>query len=420
MRVLQASKFFYARGGLERVLLREIDLLERAGHEIAVFASAHPDNLGSPWSRFFAAYDELGDAGAGRSIWEKAGTLSRVIWSREAARRFEELVADFQPDVVHLHGIHRHISPSILGVTRRLHIPVVQTVHDFHYLCPNDVLLLAGREVCEPRRCRHHGYGAAVRNRCVKGSLSASAGAAIEAWVHDILGIYAASISRFIAPSLFSLRMLADAGIPGERLVHIKNPAPASGLPTARPEMSQAPTFLYAGRLSPEKGLPILLDSVSDSQGWSVRIAGDGPLAGELVSWLESKRGGGDVQLLGRIPDRALAEQRDQSWATVVPSVCYEISPMAILESLASGRAVVASAIGGIPEMIADGSDGVLVEPGDAVALGDALDSLARDRPAAVEMGRRAAEKAARDFSPQAHLDKLLRVYEEAVADGAA
>lgn len=84
---------------------------------------------------------------------------------------------------------------------------------------------------------------------------------------------------------------------------------------------------------------------------------------------------------------------------------------MAVLEPMVLGRPVVATRMGGIPEQVRDGVDGVLVDAGDEVALAAALRALADDAALAERLGRSARERALTTFSPQAHLDGLLRIY---------
>src|SRR5659263_295399 len=105
MRILMASKFWYLRGGLERVMFDEVAWLEEAGHEVAHFSTAHPDNLPSTWSEYFAPYIELGER-ARLVPSDRALALGRMFYNAEAAKRFRRQLAAFRPHVVHVHGIH--------------------------------------------------------------------------------------------------------------------------------------------------------------------------------------------------------------------------------------------------------------------------------------------------------------------------
>ena len=126
-------------------MLDEVDWLEASGHEVAHFSTRHPENDPSPWAGYFAPYLEIGPQTA-LTPSEKAIAVKRMFWNTPAARRFASLLRDFRPDIVHVHGIHRQISPSILVEARRAGVPVVQTLHDYHPICASGDLLLAAGE----------------------------------------------------------------------------------------------------------------------------------------------------------------------------------------------------------------------------------------------------------------------------------
>lgn len=400
MRVLVANKFWYRRGGLERVMFDEIAWLEKAGHDVAHFSTVHPANEYSPWREYFAPYLELGSEG-GLSSGEKLTAALRMFSNPDARRRFTQLLADFQPDIIHVHGVHRQISPSILEAAHKAGIPIVQTLHDYHHICPADVLLWRGQAVCEPRRCGRLCHGAAVRGRCVRGSLAASALSAAETSFQRIRGIYERTVTRFISPSTF----LADAMSSGGWSI------PCDVVPNAVPVGSMwrgGKYALFAGRLSHEKGVSTLLEAAQRA-GVPVKVAGEGPLTGELRSRFKS------AEFLGRVGGDTVQALIEESLACVVPSTWYENAPMSVLEPMAAGAPVVASAIGGIPELVEDEVSGLLVHAGDVEDLSRALGLLRDDKGLGARLGSAARARVAQHFSPEAHLAGVLRTYEMAM-----
>ena len=113
MRILVANKFWYRRAGLERVMFDEIAWLEAAGHEVAHFSATHPENDTSPVGRLLRPLPRDRHPLGPRPARDGA-RRARMFWNVEAARRFSRLLRDFRPDLVHVHGIHRQLSPSIL------------------------------------------------------------------------------------------------------------------------------------------------------------------------------------------------------------------------------------------------------------------------------------------------------------------
>jgi glycosyltransferase involved in cell wall biosynthesis len=398
-----ANKFWYRRAGLERVMLDEVGWLEQAGHQVAHFSTLHPEDDDSPWSRYFAPYLELGPQTELGPL-QKALAAGRMFWNAPAARRFARLLRDFRPDVVHVHGIHRQISPSILVEARRAGVPVVQTLHDYHPICASGDLLVGGTSACDPPRCGRLSVLPCVLNSCVhQDRLKSVLGSADLLWRRWVVRSERL-IDTFISPS----RHLADLVVAhGVR-------RPVRVLPNAIPLRAPAPgapagaAFVYAGRLSREKGLGTLMRAVAAS-GVTLEVAGTGPLHDTLAS--QAPPG---VRFLGRLPgdevDRLLAACR----AAVVPSEWAENAPMAVLEPMALGRPVIATRMGGIPEQVRDGVDGILVEAGNELELAAALRVLADDAALADRLGRSARDRAATTFGPQAHLDGLLDIYEKA------
>lgn len=403
MRVLVANKFWYRRGGLERVMFDEIAWLENAGHTVGHFSTRHPRNIDSPYSEYFAEYIELG-AGGSRSKADSAKAAVRMFRNREAARRFAEAIDAFAPDVIHAHGIHRQLSPSILGVARSRGIPVVQTLHDAHHVCPNDIIPGGDGASCDPHRCTAFDYTPCIRNRCVRGSLAASLLSAAETSFQRATRAYERGIARFISPSRFLADLMVEGGwrIPTDIIPN------AVALPDLEPS-APGDYFLFAGRLVAGKGVEVLLRAAEKS-GARVLVAGDGPKAETF-----KHDAPGSVEFLGHLDAGEVERLAAGARAVVVPSVWFENAPMSVLEAMAVGTAVVASRIGGIPELVEDGIEGLLVEPGDVDALAAAMGQLAGDASKAAAMGRAGRERVARDFTPEVHTGLLVETYERAI-----
>ncbi len=403
MRILIASKFFYQRGGLERVMFDEIDALERAGHEVVHFSTRHPGNVPSPWAEHFAPYLEIG-AGARLGRVDAMRAVLRMFRNRPAAAAIEGLLDASRPDIVHVHGIHRQLSPSILLAAARRSIPVVHTLHDYHLVCPADVMLRGGSAVCSPRACRTYDCTAAIRNRCTRGSLAASTIAAAELSFQRLTRAYERSVTRFISPSRFLGGLMREAGWT-DTPIDVVPPGTAPGPSRQDP----AETFaLFAGRLSPEKGVEVFLSAARSARIDAV-VAGDGPLAGSL------RASHPEARFTGHLDPAALAGLLGRARMSVLPSVSLENAPLGVLESMAAGVPVVASGVGGVPELVDDGVEGLLVRPGDADALAAAMHRLMHDPDDAERMGRAGRMRVARDFTPGAHLERLVMTYERAV-----
>jgi len=398
MKILMVSSFHHARGGDTTYARGLTRLLEGAGHAVIPFAMRHPDNDPSPWeTRFPSWVDPWGP----RGLLGRLGLLPRLIWSRDAARSIASIIAEIRPDVAHLHHVHRHLTPSVLGPLRDAGVPIVWTVHDAELICPAGTLYNAGAP-CE--RCRGGRYDEAIWGRCKGEALLPSLAVALEKTVHAALRVPTRA-DLLICPSRFMADTLVRFGLPEDRVLHLPNFLEPGQEPTGGPGQG----WLYAGRLAPEKGLDTLLEAARLLPDLPLTLCGSGPLTEEIRARLNTMP---QVRMLGHLPQAALHALIHEAAVVAVPSRWPENFPYAVLEAQAAGRAVVASRIGGIPEQIEDGVDGVLVPPGDPRALAEAVGALVAQPERAARMGQAARARVLRERDPQIHLSAILSIYQ--------
>jgi glycosyltransferase involved in cell wall biosynthesis len=404
VRILHVNKYLYRRGGAESYMQSLAELQRAAGHEVGFFGMEHPANDPHVYAKSFPSYLELEPAPA--SVGGKVAGFGRMLWSTSARRGIDAVAGDFRPDVVHLHNTYHHLSPSILGPLARRRIPAVMTLHDYKLACPTYRFLDNG-ELCQA--CLGGHFAQAVRRRCKDGSLGSSAAMAAELAIHTAVRAYR-HVQVFVCPSRFMAGRMAAAGVFPDRLrwvPHFVEPAPERGVEAAT-------AVVFAGRLSPEKGVDTLLEAVGRLPA-DVRldVAGDGPDRARLDR-LAAHLGDGRVRFLGRVDAETVDALISDAAAVVVPSRWYENQPMVVLEAFARGVPVVASDLGGTPELVRHGSDGFLVPPDDPASLAAALRALVDDPARARAMGKAARERALTDFAPDVHLARLDEVYAEA------
>jgi glycosyltransferase involved in cell wall biosynthesis len=398
MRILVVNKFFWPKGGSERVMFDLLAGYEAAGHDTVHFSMRSSRNRESPWAHRFVsevAWDERGPGARLRAA-------ARVVWSREAAAALRALVREARPDVAHLHNFHHQLSPSIVDALREESVPCVHTLHDYKVICPNYLLYTEGR-VCE--RCRGGRFHHAVLHRCVRDEVGPSLVAAIEMTVQRLRGTLRRGIRTFVSPSTFLARKLEEFGWPADRVRVVPN-----GVDPSRFAVADRPGsgFLYAGRLSREKGLGTLFAAVDRASGVRLAVAGEGPAEEELRRSASAR-----IELAGHLERKELLARLRGARALVLPSEWYENAPLAALEALASGVPVVASRIGGNPEIVRDGETGLLFEPGDAEGLAERLRRLEADPQLAQRLGRRGREIVEREYSLSTQVSRMLGILEE-------
>jgi glycosyltransferase involved in cell wall biosynthesis len=382
-------------------------LLAGRGHELSYFAMRHERNLPSDCSRHFVSAIEYRNTSPWYKLRNVARTFGKTVYSFESRRKMRGLIAERRPEIAHLHGISRQISPSILPELRRSEVPIIQTVHNAELVCPAAHLFIEHRqEICT--RCLGGGYYHAAVHRCVHGSRAASLLASAAQYAHRISGVFARNVKLFICPSRFLAEKLAEGGVPASKIRHLPNYV---HLDSYRPASEIGRYGVFLGRLSQEKGLGTLLAAAARAARVPLVIVGEGPQR-EALERQAAEQGLSHVRFTGHQPDAELRNIVNGAAFVVLPSECYENCPMAVFEAGALARPVIAAAIGGVPELVQHGDNGLLFAPGDAAQLADAMQRLFADRELCAAMGRRnreCVEALCRD-----HYERLMALYEEA------
>jgi glycosyltransferase involved in cell wall biosynthesis len=386
-RILVVHERYRQRGGEDAVFEAEADLLERHGHRVERLVV---DNTGIP-----------DQPSARQAIRLAVGT----VWSPEGARLVRRATQRFRPEVVHVHNTFPLLSPAVHAAAHAVGAATVQTLHNYRLTCPAAVLFRDGRycEDCVGRVVPWPG----VVHGCYHGSRVRTVPVAALIAVHRARGTWRRDVDRIIALSNFQRGVLIRAGLDPARVVIKANFSddPGEG-------GSHAGAFLFVGRLSPEKGVAVLLEAWSTGIPVSCRVVGDGPLEDAVLRASAASA----IEPLGHLakPD-VLAEMRDAR-ALILPSVCPEPMPLVAIEALASGLPVIAPRMGSFPEMIRDGRTGLLFEPGDARGLAAAVRTAIEAPEALAVMGRAARKEYLGRFTPDRGYEQLLRIYRDAIA----
>lgn len=407
MKILQINKFFYRRRGAETYLFDLIDLLEAHHHEVSAFSMQHPENVQSPYSKFFVSNIEYSNLQ--KISWrDKLRSIHRVVWSKEAQRQLEALLKNFSPDVAHIHNIYHQISPSILATLKKHNIPVVQTLHDYKLLTANYSMLVRNQIYTATKGGRYYNE---LRHKTMKDSYAASALAMVEMYVHKFMKVYEKNVDCFISPSHFLKDMIADWGIPVKRIEVVRNFVDTASI---TPNYSSKGYILYAGGLYPEKGVDILLDSLANFEyDFSLQIAGTGPELSALQHQATKLNLQDNITWLGHLSGSDLSTTIANAAVVVVPSRWYENCPYSVLEAFAHGKPVIATSIGGLPELVQPDSTGWLFSLNDSTGLRTALEEAVTNPEKRIEYGSAARSWVETNASPDSHYKKLNAIYND-------
>ena len=440
MRILLVNKYFYRKGGAETYFFALAEGLRALGHDVAFFSMQHPNNEPSYWSKYFVSEkDYVGDISAFKKVQE----ASTLIYSFEARRKFEALLEEFKPDVIHMNNVHRQLTLSILDAPylKKHHVPVVYTAHDYILVCPAYTMVNGHGEVCDACLDKHFMH--AVKNVCVKGSRTKSALATMEA---EFLKFHHAydKIDLIVAPSKFMKSKLDEGGFAGKTVAmqnFLTDSQMAMGARVANThkfedaQSGARPYFLFFGRLSKEKGILTLVkaflwatglangsaDMRSSDQdvqvlpdAWDLHIVGDGPER-EAIEQLIASAGPqaeSRIHLLGYKSGEDLQREVGNARFSVLSSEWRENMPYSGLESLAAQTPVIGANIGGIPELVVEGKTGFRFESGDLDSLTVALRRAVNvDESRYDTMQRQCDQYVQKRCRQSGYVEKLEQVY---------
>ena len=369
-----------------------------AGGEETVVANEHALLAGRGWQTrlWSVSNDEI------VSAWSKLAAALRVSYSRAARDDLARIIAEFAPAVVHVHNFFPLLSPSIYDACRAAGVAVVQTLHNFRTICAGALLTRDGHP-CED--CIGASPYQAVLHGCYRGSRIGSLAVARMIDVHQRRGTWSQKVDRFIALSAFAKSKLVAAGFPADRITVKPNFAedrPVSGC-------SARAGALFAGRLSPEKGIGTLLRAWNDLDV-PLRIVGDGPLRERVEN-----ASGSRVLTLGWKTPAEVAGEMAQAAFLILPSRWPENFPMVIAEAFCQGLPVIASRLPAIEEVVEDGATGLLFTPRDADDLATKV-RWAHQHPEAMRiMGANARRVFEERYSPSVNLRQLAAIYQAAI-----
>jgi len=232
--------------------------------------------------------------------------------------------------------------------------------------------------------------------------------------------------TAFIAVSRDDRRkMIEIEGVDPKKILHVPNgiapPPPPSGA-DVRAELgipAGAPVIGTVSVLRPQKALDVFIRAsaalLRDHPELRVLLAGDGPLRGELTDLVQSLGVQDRLLMLGYRSD---APDVLAALDVAVSSSAFEGSPLAVMEYMESALSIVATRVGGVPDLIEDGVQGLLVEPGDVTALTGAIRRMLDDPEAARRMGEAARERRRHEFTVDLMVRRFEALYERLAAGG--
>lgn len=385
--VIVVHNHYQRPGGEDQVVGAEVALLRSFGHETQLFTL---DN---------STIAQMGSLRLTRA----------TFWNNDVYDTLRALFRKHAPLVAHFHNTFPLVSPAAYYAARDEGVPVVQTLHNFRLVCPNGLLFRDGH-ACEECVGRSVAWPGVVHG-CYRGSRSTTAvTAAMIAW-HRARGTWATAVDMYIALSQFSRGRFTEGGLPKDRIAVKPNflaRDPGAG--------DHAGGYgLFVGRLSPEKGLGVLLDAWSQlATPYPLKVVGSGPLEARMDEC------GPAIEWLGQQPtERVMMLMKDASFL-VVPSECYENFPVTIVEAFATGLPVIASRTGSLAEIVRDHETGLHFRSGDSSDFAATIEWAVQHAPEMRTYGQNARLEFEQKFGPEQNYSLLRTIYGLAAEHSAA
>lgn len=392
MRILFIHDNHQHFGGAETYLFHLMRLLRERGHRVYFFSI---DNVVEAKTEDTFIYKE-------KKRNRIAKHLSYHYLDRGIYMALKDWIKEIKPDVIHLQNIQKCPITLILASIRS-RIPVVYTVHDIRILCPIGLCIKPSGEACRG------GFGL----KCLKSNCIGLKGFLYN-FLPSVIRRYLIKnrIKLIISPSRAFEKLLQDNGYSG--VVHIKNFIDARDYDPDQTKIERG-NILFVGMLERHKGVYPLMDAFSrvskDVPSAVLHLIGEGREKEGMMKTAEHLGFLKNVVFHGRIPQDELVMFYRKANVVVFPSVCLENSPYVIREAMASSRPVVASDVGGIPELVIDGETGFLVGVGDSNELAERIVQLLSDWELARRLGENARRLVEKDFTVDDHVNKILEVY---------
>ena len=383
MKIVQVHNRYRYGGGEDDVFVTTCNLLKNNGITVYLL--------------------ETKSEGLDSTLFHKVNAFISGIYSFSAAQKMNQMVSQNRPDLVHIHNIYPLLSPSILVSCRRAGIPVVMTCHNFRLICPVATLFSDGK-ICE--RCVDRKEYWCVLKNC-RGTFSESVAYALRSFFARSLGLFKKNVTIYIAVSEYVKSRLVSSGFDKDLITVIPNMV---NIPKTNVEPTNGKYVAYIGRISEEKGIKTLLAAASRVPNMQLLLAGNGPLLPEYKRCVQK-----NANFIGRLNKQQLVSFYQHARFIVVPSEWYETFGLVVAEAMSHGLPVIASRIGGLPELVEDGVTGLLFEPGNSEDLAGKMKLLWDNSDLCKKMGEAGRDKATREYNENIYYKRLIAAYKKAI-----
>ncbi|HEY0680625.1 MAG TPA: glycosyltransferase family 4 protein [Chitinophagaceae bacterium] len=390
MRILFIHNTYRQRGGEDVALELETTLLAERGHDVRITLFSNDEDIS-------------GFTGKMRLGWN-------AIYNRTSAKTVRQVIREFAPDLIHVHNWFFQASPSILYAAAKEQVPVIMTIHNYRLVCANALLLRNNKpcELCINEKFPLYG----IKYKCYRQSSGQSALVTAITGIHKSMNTWQNKVDNYIILTPFAKSRLEGSSfkVDPSKLIIKPNfiPDPGEGLP------DREGYYLFAGRLSIEKGVHTLCEAFAGLPGSRLILVGEGSEYAVLEQRFASAT---NITFAGKRSRPELLGMMKKCKALVFPSIWYEGLPFTILEAFATGTPVIASDLGSMSGMITNEYNGLLFEPGNAASLKAAIAKFEMAGQALKPLYANARQTYLDLYHPDIHYRSIMDIYERSLAN---
>lgn len=375
MKILFVNDYMECIGGTEVYIDALTQALRQQGHQVSHFYGS------TNFKETFKQRNSL------------KGYSKRILNFHQLSE-FRKVIEKVQPDIIHLHNIFNEVTPLIvLAAGKR---PVVMTLHDYSI-----VQAVFSPESRNGKPCKKSVCPGCINCVGAKGMVYER----IKRWIHSF---FLNRINLFIAPSQYMTDSISNNSSFKPITLH-------NGFPLLETLPLQYYThLLYVGRLTEDKGIRTLIDAmpliVNQFPKAHLSIAGEGELEEKLHRAVEKMQLTKTISFLGKLSSKEILKQYQKATLVVIPSKWPENLPTVGIEATSVGRPIVATKVGGIPEVVLDGKTGILFEAQNVDQLVSAVSKLLSQPKLLLKMHKEMIKRKT-DFDQDLHIKKLVSLY---------
>lgn len=392
MKILHINDTYKPIGGAETYLNTLMELQKSHGHDI--YQMAIDDERELQNSRLLVYKDIY-----------KRGLRKYFLWyffNPVFYSKLRSWMKTIEPDVIHIHNNGKFTLTVLLAISG-FNGKVVQTVHDCSMICPTATYTQRPGKQCD------NGFGIhCAKNKCISWAR----------YFYEVLPNIVIAflrkkvISQFISPSRFLKEELEKNGF--ANVTFLPNFIDTRNI-EFDPKKIEDGTLLFAGRLNEEKGILQLIEAMPSITkrypDCRLDIFGDGPLKKRVIDLIRQLNLGNNTVARGILSRTDLFKNYQKAVVIIIPSISCENNPLVALEAMASGRPIIVSDIGGLPELVKNNQTGLLVKPMDIPDLCNQVLKFLTDKKMSVQLGKN-ARIFVEQFNPDTHYDKLIKIYQ--------